>query len=222
MGDRHGGQAWKRFPVAAGDILLADRGYANPNGVQHVVEAGGDVVVRVNRGSLPLWDGRGRRLSPLKPARTLSVGQSGEWPAWVHLHSGALVAGRLIVVPKSRQAVARDLRQLHQAASKKQKPVTENSLQAARYFFLWTTLPATWSRVQVLSLYRSGWQIELAFKRMKSIMGLGHLPKKDPESCRAWLHGKLLTSLLVERLIGAAKAVSPWGYNLESSPQPMA
>jgi len=28
---------------------------------------------------------------------------------------------------------------------------------------------------------------------MKLLMGLGRLPKNDPESCRAWLHGKLLT-----------------------------
>jgi hypothetical protein len=29
---------------------------------------------------------------------------------------------------------------------------------------------------------------------MKSIVGPGHLPKKDSESCRAWLHGKFLTT----------------------------
>ena len=74
----------------------------------------------------------------------------------------------------------------------------------------------------MLELYRSRWQIELAFKRMKSILGLGHLPKKDPESCRAWLHGKLFTSLLVERLIGAARTLSPWGYELGRPTEPMA
>ena len=220
--DKHGGEAWRRFPVEVGDILLADRGYANPNGVQHVVEAEGDVVVRLNRSSLPLWDEQGRRLSPLKLARTLSPQHSGEWPAWVHLHSGSIVSGRLIVARKSRQAAARDRHRLRQAASKKQRSLSADSLETARYFFLWTTLPTAWDRVRILNLYRCRWQIELAFKRMKSIMGLGHLPKKDPESCRAWLHGKLFTSLLVEQLIGAAKTVSPWGYELDPSPQPMA
>ncbi len=45
-------------------------------------------------------------------------------------------------------------------------------------------------------------------------MGLGHLPKTDPASSRAWLHGKLFVSLLVERLLDAAKTFSPWGYDL--------
>ena len=58
-------------------------------------------------------------------------------------------------------------------------------------------------------LYRLRWQIELAFKRMKSIVGLGRLPKKDPASTRAWLYGKIFASLLVERMIEAAEAFPP-------------
>ena len=73
----------------------------------------------------------------------------------------------------------------------------------------------------VLELYRLRWQIELAFKRMKSIMGLGHLPKKDPASARAWLHGKIFASLLVERMVQAAETFSPWGYRLDREAQPL-
>jgi len=54
---------------------------------------------------------------------------------------------------------------------------------------------------------------------MKSILGLGHLPKKDPASARAWLHGKLFVSLLVERMVDAAQAFSPWGYRLDAATQ---
>jgi Transposase DDE domain len=220
--DVHGGEMWRRFPVLPGDIMLGDRGYANPKGVEHVVGARGDVVVRLNRSALPLWDSRGKALLVLKSARALSPKQTGEWAAWVQRESSPAIAGRLIIVRKSRQAAAHARQQLQQVASRKQKPVSTESLEAAQYFFLWTSLTSTWSRFQVLELYRSRWQIELAFKRMKSIMGLGHLPKKDPESCRAWLHGKLFTSLLVERLIGAAQTLSPWGYELGGAPEPMA
>jgi len=62
---------------------------------------------------------------------------------------------------------------------------------------------------------------QLAFKRMKSIMGLGHLPKKDPASARAWLHGKIFASLLVERMVEAADTFSPWGYRLDREAQPL-
>jgi len=216
--DVRGGETWRRFPVSPGDIMLGDRGYATPKGVQHVVEAKGDVVVRLNRGALPLFDEKGKRLAILKRVRQLKPRQSAEWPTWVHSDSHHTIPGRLIAVQRSKRATEKARKALQQRASKRQKSISAEALEAAQYFFLWTTLSSSWSRLQALDLYRSRWQIELSFKRMKSIMGLGHLPKKDPASCRAWLHGKLLTSLLIERMIGAAKTISPWGYQLGPSP----
>ena len=118
--DGHGGEAWRRFPVLAGDIMLGDRGYANPPGVQHVVEAGGDVAVRLNRGSLPLSDARGRRLAVLELARPLSPQQTGEWAAWVRPESGPAIPGRLVAVRKSRQAAAYARQRQKQARSRVQ------------------------------------------------------------------------------------------------------
>ena len=220
--DVKGGEAWRRFPVEKGDIMLGDRGYSNPNGVAHVVGAGGEVVVRLNRKALPLFDKARKRLNPVDLARGLRPNQKSEWEAWVHTENGKRIRGRLIIVRRSKQATEHARKKLKQHASKKQKSVSVEALEAAQYFFLWTTLPPSWSRIKVLELYRCRWQIELAFKRMKSIMGLGHLPKKDPESCRAWLHGKLFTSLLVERMIAAAKEISPWGYELDATQEQMA
>ena len=49
------------------------------------------------------------------------------------------------------------------------------------------------------------------FKRFKSLAQLGCLPKYDEDSAKAWLYGKLLAALLVEKLIHA-NSISPWGY----------
>jgi hypothetical protein len=62
------------------------------------------------------------------------------------------------------------------------------------------------------------WQVELVFKRFKQIAQLGHLPKNDPQSARAWLYGKMLVALLVEKLIAHARSISPWGYPLHGLP----
>ncbi len=220
--DVSGGETWRRIPVARGDILVGDRGYATPVGVSHVVDLGGDVLVRLNRQSLPLYDKQGKRLDVLAMARGLAPGRSQEWAARVKHPSGGWIKGRLIAVRRSREAARLIRERLKKAASKKQRTLSKESWEAAQYFFAWTTLPHSFSRHQILQLYRSRWQIELAFKRMKSIMGLGHLPKKDPASCRAWLHGKLFTSLLVERMIGAARTFSPWGYELAEPPESLA
>lgn len=180
------------------------------------------MIVRLNRRVLRLQDDSGESLNPLVLARRLRERQSAEWPAWVRTAPGQCVPGRLIVVRRSRPAADRARKKLQQTASKKQRRVSDEAREAAGYFFVWTSLPVDWRRAQILDLYRCRWQIELAFKRMKSLMGLGHLPKKDPASCRAWLHGKLFAAMLVERMIGAAKQISPWGYGLETPTQPMA
>ena len=74
--------------------------------------------------------------------------------------------------------------------------------------------PQQFPALQVLALYRGRWQIELVFKRLKSLLGVGQLAKYDPGSAKAWLQAKLLTALLMERLEREAFLFSPWGYPL--------
>ena len=51
------------------------------------------------------------------------------------------------------------------------------------------------------------------FKRFKSLTGLGHLPKRDSDSDRAWPYGKLLTALLVEKTLRHGDGPFPWGFD---------
>jgi hypothetical protein len=217
-----GGETLRRAPVRSGDILLGDRVYATPVGVTHVTKVQADLVVRVNRQSLPLFDRREKRLNLLRLFRRLKVGQVQQWPTQVRRTGGGWIAGRLIAVKRSPQATLAARRRLERKASKQQRKVSPATWEAAQYFAVWTSLGETFAAEAVLELYRLRWQIELAFKRMKSILGLGHLPKKDPASARAWLHGKLFVSLLVERMVEAANSFSPWGYRLAAATEPVA
>lgn len=216
------GETFRRIPVQPGDLILGDRAYATPPGVAAVVQAGGDVLVRLNLTRLPLFSASGRRVSILARLRQVRRGVVAEWPAWVQGPTGPL-AGRLIGLRRSRQAARQARRRLRRKARHQQHTLSAAALEATRYVFVWTTLPAkTYAAPTVLEWYRSRWQIELAFKRMKSILGLGQLPKRSDASARAWLHGKLLIAMLLERLAEAAEALSPWGYSLADASEPMA
>jgi hypothetical protein len=219
--DVKGGETLRRIPIRPGDIMLGDRIYATPVGVAHVKAAQADILVRLNRQSLPVFDAEGNALDVLSLFRKMKVGQIQQWRTQVKHPSGGWVPGRLIALKRSAEATRLARRRLEINASKKQKKVSPESWAAAQYFFVWTTLADSFRPPGVLELYRLRWQIELAFKRMKSIMGLGHLPKKDPASARAWIHGKIFGSLLVERMVEAADKFSPWGYRLDSEAQSM-
>ena len=62
------------------------------------------------------------------------------------------------------------------------------------------------------------------FKRLKSILAMGHLPNYDEQSSRAWLYGKLLVALLTQKLVRLGCAISPGLYDLwqTTGAQPLA
>lgn len=195
--------------------MLGDRIYSTPIGVAQVTKAGADIVLRRNRGALPLFDEAGRRVDSLRRFRSSRIGEVQQWRTRVRCADGSSIPGRLLAVRRSVQSTRIVRERMERHAQKHRKTISPETWKAAAYFAAWTTLPDTFSAPAVLELYRLRWQIELAIKGMKSILGLGHLPKKDPASTRAWLHGKLFVSLPVERMVETANSFSPWGYGLD-------
>ena len=214
------GESFSHFPIAPGDFIVADRGYSTANGIGHVVCAGGYVTVRVNTGSLAFHTARGESFDLLGAVTSLKrAGAVRSWPVTVVSGDG-VVSGRVCALRKTREAVRMAHERLHRTASRKGTQLQPETLEFARYVIVFTTFPALMSASQVLEWYRIRWQVELVFKRFKSLAQLGHLPKYDDESAKAWLYGKLLVALLVEKLIRHAITISPWGYDLEATSPP--
>jgi len=213
--DVSGGESYTRLPVRAGDVILGDRGYAHREGVASVLRSGGDVVVRLNASNFPLLRD-GRAFDLLAAARTLKEHEPSEWRVEFEA-SGERHSARVCAVRKSDEAAERAKKQVVRSAGKKGRQVQSATLEMAEYIVVLTTLGEQTTTTQVLELYRSRWQVELAFKRIKTLFGVGHVPKADPESARAWIYGKLLAVLLIERLLQEARFFSPWGFTLGQS-----
>lgn len=213
-----GGETYKRFPVKKGDIVLGDRGYCHREGVADVLDADGDVIVRLNSTSFPLLRPKGDApFDMLRHLRTLVDCRPKEWRVAFEAKK-KLYKGRLCAVRKSIVAAeAAKKKILQRSAKKKEHQPRAETLELAEYIFVLTTLDTDISLGVVLELYRARWQIELCFKRLKSLLALGHLPKRSDESARAWIQGKLLTVLLIEALVDKARLFSPWGYDLSTA-----
>jgi IS4 transposase len=122
-------------------------------------------------------------------------------------------------IRKSEQATQLALQKLQKKVTKNGLALEPDTLLFAGYVLVFTTLPEVEFDPQtILEWYRLRWQIELVFKRFKQIAQLGHLPKNDAQSARAWLYGKMFVALLVEKLLTHAHSVSPWGYPLQIQP----
>jgi Transposase DDE domain len=216
------GESFKQFPIQNNDYILADRGYSTASGIAYVVAKGAHVTVRVNTASLPIQTIEGapfellKKISSLKDAHTL-----GSWSAIVYEKGSKKVQGRICAIRKSEEAIAIAHKKLKRNASKKGTKLQPETLEYSKYVILFTTfLESDFSVEEVLEWYRLRWQVELVFKRFKSLAQLGHLPKYDDDSSKAWLYGKLLVALLTEKLAEYASFFSPWGYILEKKATP--
>ena len=74
--------------------------------------------------------------------------------------------------------------------SKKQTTISPSAYKFNEYIVMATSLDSSISYKEIIELYRFRWQVELYFKRLKSILGYGE--------------GKLMIALLIESIIGNA------------------
>jgi Transposase DDE domain len=200
------GETLKHFEFAPNELVIGDRVYCNGNNVARVLEYGADLLVRYNRGSLPLSH-RGASLDVLARLRKLKGQERLDIPVSFE-HDEGPISGRLIAcrLPKNQAEKARKRLRDEQGPSH----VTEESLEAAAYVILFTTVPRDrMDAAQCLHAYRLRWQIELQFKRWKSLCGFDRLPNYLDDTIVAWLHAKVLLGLLLDRMGSIRDELSP-------------
>lgn len=192
------GESLKRFSFERGDLAVGDRGFANPVGVQSVLAQGADVLVRVNRSSLPLYaEGTDEALNIHTWVQGLGDNKrTHARPVYTQGPRTARIDGRLIAkrLPHKKRSEARK-------RARAEFGNDDVALELSEWLILFTTTAkARLSDTLCIELYRLRWQVELLFKRMKSLSNLGALPNHRPESVLTWLGLKVLLYMCAECL----------------------
>ena len=213
------GESFWRFKPQAQELYIADRAYGTRAGIATFRRAGAEVLVRFALDNLPLLQPSShKRFNLLSRLARLQATQLGDWLVQLEYEKERFT-GRVCAVKRSRQAAEQAIKKFLLTSKRKGQQPKASTLEAQRYVFVFTTLsPAELSAKQALELYRGRWQIELVFKRLKSILQMGHLRKIDADSALAWIEGKLFVALLLEALLRQAESFFPWGFPLDSSP----
>jgi Transposase DDE domain len=200
VSDVHTGETLKHFTLASGDVAVADRGYAQCQGMHAAVAQGADLIGRLNPFSVVLSDAAGVPLElcvtlkrqKTETLRTLAVtlcatGGQHEVRGWVHAY-------RLNAEQANR--ARHKCRQGHKTGTP-----SAASLFLAGWVLVFTTLaPVVLSAQTIMALYRCRWQVELAIKRWKSVLDVDALrAKANSPLAEVWLQGKLLYALMLER-----------------------
>ena len=122
-------------------------------------------------------------------------------PIWLRRGQDPALQLRLVALKKAAPAAEAARRKARRQAQQGGHQIDQNTLAAADWVILVTSLdPDGFPTDDILALYRLRWRIELAFKRLKSLVGLGGPPGVDQRSARAWVLAHLLMILLLEPL----------------------
>lgn len=204
------GETLRNFMWIPDQLIIVDRGYANAPGIAWAVDHDADVLVRVNRGALPLYAPSSSIVTDalidvLQWCRGLRDHDAAERPA-VAVHGKGRarreIQGRLIGfhLPNVQAREARERVRREEGPS-----VTDEQLEAAEYVILFTTAPMDrLSAQRCVEAYRLRWQVELQFKRWKSICNFDRLPNYRDDTMLSWLTAKVLLGMLLDRVASAS------------------
>jgi hypothetical protein len=199
--DSKTGESLQLFEWQEGDVVLADAGYAKAEQLAAVKASGAEFIVRCAPKQIRLYLLDGKRLSVVDEIKTrgrkttvsmnvMISSKAGLQSAWLHAYR----------LPEEKAREAR--RRLKKRAQKKYGgKVNAELLYLADWVLLLTSLPPEKAPAKVVGkLYRGRWQIEIAIKRLKSLLDLDALrARRGSRLARVYLLGKLLYSLIIER-----------------------
>jgi IS4 transposase len=190
----------------AGEIRIGDRNYATAPALHRFRQQSGnqaDFIVRVRWNGFSLRHPDGRNFDLIDHLGTLP-NNTVPHEVMVQAKVGPLdppLPLRLIVQRKSPEATEATRKKLLSEASRKQKTLDPRSLIAAEFMIVGTSLPAEgYPPGEVLAVYRLRWQIELAFKRLKSLLHIDRLPTHTDQASRSWLYAHFIMALMCDDL----------------------
>jgi len=198
------GESLTNFTFEKGDLVLGDRIYGTITGIEHCLACGADYLLRLRTNCFNIYDAGGNKIEVFSAVKDLKHEESAEFIGYIHRGKNGSIPVRVCVRRKDKDACEKARKRMARNESKKQRTYSEGAKKLDEYIIVATSLPESVSRDAVLETYRYRWQIENFFKRLKSIMDFGDLPKKSEASSLSWLKGKLMVALLMEILISGS------------------
>jgi len=198
------GESICHFTMNAEYLIVADRGYGNIKGIEHCNNNNSEYIIRLRKNSFTVRDEFGEKIDLLSMFCKLGSDEYVDLSAFATNLNGDKVPVRICAKRKNPEAIAQTKKKLRRKESKNQYKISEEAKTFNEYMVVVTNLSDSVSPEEILETYRLRWQVEIYFKRLKSILDFGELPKRRPDSVIAWLNGKMMIALLIESIISKA------------------
>jgi len=202
------GESLCNFTPRPGYLMIADRGYATINGIEHCKKHGADYILRLRKNSFSIRDKFGEKIDLVSALAKLDLEKCADLTVFATNLEGAKIPIRICAKRKTSEGIEQTRKKLKRKESRRQLKISDETKIFNEYIVVITNLEDSVSADEVLETYRLRWQVEIYFKRLKSILNFGELPKRRHDSVISWLNGKMMIALLIEIVIAKA-AFSP-------------
>jgi hypothetical protein len=169
--------------------------------MRHCLQSGANFILRLRYNAFKLYDKDGNEISLLNSLSDVTSGKAKDIEVYVKLSALGLTKMRICAVKIPDDKLEKVERRNKRKDSKKCKTTSKEAKVMSKYVVVITALPSRITANDIISLYRFRWQIEIYFKRLKSIIDFGNIPLRREDSIYTWLNGKLMLSLLIEKMI---------------------
>ena len=181
------------------DLIVADRGYCSISEIHYVIKHNADYVIRMRSNSFNLYTEDKKKFDVTKELKSAyTPGRRIELKLFMK-DGKEYIPVRICAVAKTDEDIKKSQRQMKKS-NHHRKPLSELQTVWSHFVVAVTSLDDSITTEQVLELYRMRWQIELVFKRFKSIFGGREFTARKEEPVKAWFYGKLLLAIVCETL----------------------
>jgi hypothetical protein len=188
------------------DIVMGDRGFGTLTGIRHLMSLEAGYILRLRAGCFNIYDKDKNKLDLYKQFDGLKEGEAKDINLYCIIN-GKLTPIRICALRKDKASEEEGLKKLIRTNQRehKGKALTDLQRESNKYIVLATSLGDEMPASKVLELYRVRWQIEIYFKRLKSLFAYDEVPAKLPNNIEVWFYVKLLLAALAETLVNIGR-----------------
>lgn len=202
----HTAESFSMFSFQKEDIVLADAGYGKARNYAYAMEQGCDVILRISPNHISFVDANGEKIdiyAQLKEAKKKKV-KTFEWFGFC-VYEKKRYPVRLIAQQLPKEQAEKAQRRKMRKAQKNQSILKEETLFYGNYVILMTSLGVEYDQEEILSIYKSRWQIELLFKRFKQNLKITTLQQGSEAYAEAMVLLWMLIWLITEKQVFLSK-----------------
>lgn len=196
--DNHTAESLKHYKIEENAIYIADAGYGKATQIGYVISEQADVIFRVSPNHVSFFDANKKKIDMVSALKTQQ--SKIEINCFIN-YKNKFIPVRVIASRLPADKIDAAIKRKKRKAQKNQSKIKPETLLYAEWVITVTSLESDYSKEEVLDIYRSRWQVELLFKRIKQNLKIHTIRAASKKYALALIHLWLIVWAITEKQV---------------------